>query len=387
MNLKRCVKCILPETFPGIKYDEHGVCNYCNEHRPVEVLGEDKLEAKLAKIRNKGAKYDVIVPISGGRDSSFVLHQMVKKYKMRVLALTVDSGFILPEGLGNIKTVTKALNVPHVWLRDEKKIKTAQQNCVIKFQGWLKKPSINTIVPVLNAGDKTMNLRMARYAKRNHIPLVMGGNYVGNCSFEEEHWKRGFMGVFPNDRGTFTTSAKMKLVFQLFLKEYLANPYNLKWAIFKEYFTGGLVYFFEKLFRPKDVEFLGFWDYIYWKEKEVESTVITQLGWKGALDHTTTWRIDDSAYPLLNYLYLKLVGFTEHDEMYSKMIRENQLTREEGLKRCLADHNSPWINGARLEASLKELGATRQQVDKALEMYRKKLLPKILNRQVADLTI
>lgn len=387
ITMKRCSRCILPETFPGINYDKNGVCNYCNDHQPVKVLGEDKLEAKLAQIRNQSKEYDVIVPISGGRDSSFVLHQMVKKYKMKVLSLTVDSGFILPEGIKNIETVTETLNVPHVWLRDDKKIRIAQQNCIIKFQGWLKSPSINTIVPVLNAGDKTMNLRMARHAKQNQIPLVMGGNYIGNCSFEEEHWKRGFMGVFPDDRGTFTTSAKIKLVYQFFIKEYLTHAYNYKWPVFKEYFTGGFVYFFEKLFRPKDIEFLGFWDYIYWKEKEVEETVINELGWKGAPDHTTTWRIDDSAYPLLNYLYLKLVGFTEHDEMYSKMIRENQINREEGLKRCLADHNSPWINGDRVNTSIQELGVTRQQVDEALEGYRKKLLPKILKRQVTDLTM
>ncbi|TRZ52678.1 hypothetical protein D4S03_03055 [bacterium] len=375
--MERCIKCILPETFPGIKYNSRGVCNYCLEQPPVKVLGPEALRKELARYRNKGKEYDCIVPISGGRDSTFVLYKIVIKYKMRVLTLTVDSGFILPEGLRNIKVITQKLKVPHVWLRDEKKIKTAQENTRIKFQGWLKKPSINTIVPVLNSGDKTMNLQMARYAKDNGIPLIIGGNFVGNSSFEEEHWKRGFMGVFPDDRGRFTIGAKIKLVACYFL-EFLKNPYNFKGSIISEYFTGGSVYFFEKLFRPKGIDFLGFFDYIYWNEKEIVKTVCDKLSWEGAADHTTTWRIDDSAYPLLNYLYYKLVGFTEHDEMYSKMIRENQLTREEGLKRCLADHDSLWINGTRVDASIENLGVTRQQVDQALERYRTKLLSKIL---------
>ena len=152
----------------------------------------------------------------------------------------------------------------------------------------------------------------------------------------------------------------------------------MNWYIFKEYVTGGAVYFFEPLFRPRDVSFLGFYDYIYWKEKDVEETIYRDLDWQGAPDHTTSWRIDDSAYPLMNYLYYKLVGFTEHDEMYSRMIREGQLTRDEALKRCEADHNSAWIHGPRLQESLKELGVTKEQLDDALEGYRESLMPLIL---------
>ena len=232
--MRVCTRCILPETFPGIKYDEEGVCNYCLEHKPVRVLGEEALKNKLSYYRSrKRGEYDCVIPISGGRDSSFVLHQMVKKYGIKVTTLTIDSGFILPEGVRNIETVIKALDVPHVWLRNEKKIKTAQENTRTKFRGWLKNPSINTIVPVLNAGDKTMNLQMARFARENGIPVVMGGNFIGNCTFEEEHWKRGYMGVFADDRGAFSTYDKIRLIFKFGL-EFIQNPYNFRPPIFME---------------------------------------------------------------------------------------------------------------------------------------------------------
>jgi tRNA(Ile)-lysidine synthase TilS/MesJ len=55
---------------------------------------EDTLTDLLDRYRGKGGEYDCIAPISGGRDSTYVLHQMVTSYNMRVLALTVDSGFI-----------------------------------------------------------------------------------------------------------------------------------------------------------------------------------------------------------------------------------------------------------------------------------------------------
>jgi len=108
---------VLPETFPGISFDEHGVCNYCNDYKKVEVKGEEELVSLLSKYRGKGKKYDCIVPISGGRDSSYVLNQIVKKYDMRVLALTVDNGAMMPDGYRNVDRVTQALKVDHVWLK------------------------------------------------------------------------------------------------------------------------------------------------------------------------------------------------------------------------------------------------------------------------------
>ena len=373
--MRRCTKCILPETFPGIRFDKDGVCNYCLNYELVKVLGQEELERVLSRYKNKGKEYDCIVPISGGRDSTFVLHQVVKKYKMRALALTVDSGFIMPEGIRNIKRVMEILNVPHVWLRDEKRIKTAKRNVKIKFHGWLKKPSINTIVPVLNSGDKTMNLRISNYAKQNKIPVVIGGNTVGNSRFEAEHWKTGFLGVFPDNNDKYSVCDRMKLLL-LFGLEYFRNSYNFKPSIFNEYVKGIAVYFFESLFKPKGVDSLGFFDYIYWNEKDILSTIYNELDWKSASDATTTWRIDDAAYPLMNYIYYKLVGFTEHDEMYSKMIRECQISRDEALARCLADHESRWIHGPRLLSSLEELEVTKEQVDEALDKYREKLLKK-----------
>jgi len=372
-DLRRCTRCILPETFPRIEFDEDGVCNYCLDYEPVRVYGEDEFLKVLIKFRDKGKKYDCIVPISGGRDSSFVLHQMVKKYKMRVLALTVDSGAITPEGYRNVERATEVLNVDHVWLKNENHIRTTQKNTKIKFHAWLKKPSINTIVPVLNAGDKRMNLRIYRYAHANNIPLVLGGNIIGNCTLEQEHFKTGFMGVFPNEKGVYSTNDKIKLFF-LFGWEFLRNYRNYHWSVFNEYLGGAFVYFFESLQKPDDVTPVGFYDYIYWNEKEVVPTICKELDWQGASDTTATWRIDDAAYPLIDYLYLGLVGFNEFDEFYSKLIREGQISRDEALKRCLSE-NAPRIPS--LIRAFKELEVTKEQVDDVIEKYRVKLLRKI----------
>jgi hypothetical protein len=141
---------------------------------------------------------------------------------------------------------------------------------------------------------------------------------------------------------------------------------------------GAYVYLFESLSKPEEVTPIGFYDYIYWNEKEVVPTIRNELDWQGASDTTATWRVDDSAYPLIDYLYLRLVGFNEFDEFYSKLIREGQISRDEALKRCFME-NVPRIPS--LMKTFEELEVTKEQVDKVLEKYRVKLLLKILKRK------
>ena len=230
-------------------------------------------------------------------------------------------------------------------------------------------------MPVLNSGDKTMNLQIYNYTKKNGVRLVVGGNNVGNSNFEQEHWKTGFLGIIPDERGVYSTPDKIRLLF-LFGCEFLKNSSNFQVPIIREYIEGAAVYFFESMLKPTSVRPLGFYDYIYWDEKKVVSTITKELDWKGAPDATTTWRIDDSAYPIIDYIYYKLVGFTSHDEIYSKMIREGQISREEGLKRCLADHESRWIHGSRLVGLLKDMEVSKKELDGVLEKYREKLAGK-----------
>jgi hypothetical protein len=375
-SLRRCSKCLLPETFPSIDFDENGVCNYCQSYEPVRVFGEESLVRELQKYRGKGERYDCIVAISGGRDSTFVLHQIVAKYKMRALALTVDSGFITEEGHRNVKAVTESLGVDHIYIRNESHIETSWKNLKIMFHAWLKKPSINTIVPVLNAADKTMNLQIYRYARENRIPLIIGGNIIGNCSFEQEHFKTGYMGVFPDERGNYTTFNKMKLV-ALFSWEFLKNTSHYHWSVIKGYVNGTLAYFFESLLKPPDVGALGFYDYIYWNEREILPTII-EIGWRGAEDTTATWRIDDMMYPLIDYIYLRLVGFNEFDEFYSKLIREGQISREEALRRCLSERIP---RSTVLSNLLDKLEVSKEELDNVLDSYRTKLMRKLLKKQ------
>ena len=60
------------------------------------------------------------------------------------------------------------------------------------------------------------------------------------------------------------------------------------------------------------------------------------------------------------------------------MIREGQISREEALERCSADHESQWIHGPRLLGIFEELEVSKEEVDEVLGEYREELLEKIL---------
>lgn len=376
-NMKRCTKCILPETFPGIEFNENGVCNYCLNYDPVKVFGKEEFERVLSKYTNKGGKYDCVVPVSGGRDSAFVLYRIVKKYKIRAVAVMIDVGDHTQEAIRNLKRMTDILNVEYVVLKDEKAVEKSKRNLKKNFHAWLKRPSISMIIPILTVAGKTMNRKLYKYAEEKKISLIMGGILVGNSSFEQDHFKTGYLGVFPDERGIYSTYAKIRLAF-LFGCEYMKNPYYLRMSSLKEGVNAFFAYFFGNLHKPNCIDMLGLFDYIYWSEKEILSTITEELDWKGASDTTTTWRVHDKYSSLYNYLYYNLVGFTEHDELYSKMIREEQISREEALKRCMSDHE-PRIPS--LMDIFEELDITKEQVDEVLGEYRVELLKKILRKQ------
>jgi hypothetical protein len=118
--VKRCNRCVLPETFPGIRFDEQGVCNYCHaEDRSQDPTAQktrykQKFE-KLWEQRDRGAStYDCLVSFSGGKDSSYTVALMAREYGAKVLALTVDNGFVSPRAFENARRVVEALGVDYM---------------------------------------------------------------------------------------------------------------------------------------------------------------------------------------------------------------------------------------------------------------------------------
>lgn len=115
INLIKCNKCLTPETHEAISFDEQGVCNVCrqNEYKQEKIdweKREEDLERILAEYRNK-YDYDCIVPFSGGKDSTYILWVLVKKYRLKPLVVSYDHGFYRPTLEENKKRTFRKLGV------------------------------------------------------------------------------------------------------------------------------------------------------------------------------------------------------------------------------------------------------------------------------------
>ncbi|TVR39921.1 MAG: N-acetyl sugar amidotransferase [Planctomycetota bacterium] len=100
VTVRRCVKCGLPETYETIEFDAHGVCNVCRqkEHRDTAIdwaARKQMLNQLVEEYRGKTA-YDVIVPFSGGKDSTWTLYYLMKEYNLKPLVVQFDHGFMRP---------------------------------------------------------------------------------------------------------------------------------------------------------------------------------------------------------------------------------------------------------------------------------------------------
>ena len=118
VSLKKCVKCLLPETYETIEFDEEGVCNICRsveyKQRNVDwVERKQQLSQLIEKYRGKN-DYDCIIPFSGGKDSTFALYYIVKnlKFKIKIFENLLDGSEHFALIKGNIKKgITPRLRV------------------------------------------------------------------------------------------------------------------------------------------------------------------------------------------------------------------------------------------------------------------------------------
>ena len=114
-----CQRCIYDERIPGITFDNQGVCNYCrqteqlNREYPTGDVGWRKLQSLAEEIRRSShrRRYDVVVGVSGGCDSSYLLYLTKEKLGLRPLAVHFDNTWDSRIAVENIYRVTRALDV------------------------------------------------------------------------------------------------------------------------------------------------------------------------------------------------------------------------------------------------------------------------------------
>ncbi len=112
--LRRCTRCLLPETQETITFDDQGVCSVCRQSEVKQNIdwGQRKkdLDAIIAKYRKNSPDYDAIVPYSGGKDSTFTAYYLYKEYGLRTLLVSYNHGFYTPTANYNRSLITQQIS-------------------------------------------------------------------------------------------------------------------------------------------------------------------------------------------------------------------------------------------------------------------------------------
>jgi N-acetyl sugar amidotransferase len=293
---------------PNIKFDESGVCERCNDYYnhilPMWNKGENKQEelnvlVDRIKKEGKGKQYNCLLGLSGGFDSSYMLHFAVKELRLRPLVFHVNAGFNLPIAEENIKRIVDKLRI-------ELKTDVINWNEVKDFQlAFFKSGVPHLDIPQ----DMAFVSVLDKYTVKNNIKYILNG---GNISTE--------VIVNPNAWGYWGTDMRhVKDILKQFgtveMKTYpFTNVINRK--IVMPYLRGVKVV---KLLNSipyvrKDAEklLIDEYGYVPYKQKHFES-LMTKF--------------------IEGYWLPKRFGYDVRRPQFSSLILTDQMTREEALEK------------------------------------------------------
>jgi len=313
----------MPDTVPGLGFDDRSVCGYCNDYREGELLGESALKEAVNSHKNNNLHWDCFIPLSGGRDSTYALYYAAKVLKRKVLAVSFDNEFHTPIARKNMETACCRLGV--------------ELKLIVSKKGYFKKIVRETIrcapslkqLSVCRACDIGIKSVVFRTALKHKIPLIIWG---------ESQYERT-MDMTPRALTALQglRSRYWKLLSPRF---YLGELYMLLFK--KEFRVPGNSIFSNRtpLLRDPSIKQVRLYDYIPWDRNEIKQVIQKELGWEKPEDSVTTWKIDCSLYPLVNYEFFKLFGCSKDCFGYSRMINSGRITREEALtqEQYLAEH-------------------------------------------------
>lgn len=329
-NLRRCTKCVMPETMPFIEFDGDGVCNYCRTYVPHRPLGLDALRELVAPFRSRTkGQPDCLVAVSGGRDSCYGLHILKAELGLNPVAYTYDWGMITDLARRNQARLCGKLGVEHILVSADipKKREYVRRN----VEAWLRRPTLG-MIPLFMAGDK----QYFHYANQIQRQLGVELSFLCENILERAHFKSGFMGVDEGHGRVFNVGfAKKMAVLRYHIVQYALNPRYINNSLFDTLFAFHSSY----LLKHDNIQL---YDYANWQEDEVVGVLRREYDWELATDTTSTWRIGDGTAAFYNYIYYNVAGFTENDALRSNQIRQGVMTRERALELVRQENEPRW---------------------------------------------
>jgi len=341
-EVKFCKKCVISNQRPSstneymhtkdtkhetITFDDEGVCYACraNEAKDNNIDWKDREEQLiqlLDEYRSKDGSYDILVPGSGGKDSSFQSHILKYKYEMHPLTVTWSPHIYTDIGWKNFRNWMYVGGFDNYLFTPNPKVhslltRLAVENLLHPFQPFI-------------LGQKTFAPKMA---VKFNIPLVMYGEMPGEYGAKVTITERKF--TTKNSGGYSIDYIGKKDLSELYLGgvrvDELLEKYKLTWGDIEPYLPSD-----PKILEEKDIEFHYLGYYLKWTPQECYYYAVENTGFEANPERTEgTYSkynsLDDRIDGFHYYTtYIKFgLGRASYDA--SQEIRNHHLTREDGV--------------------------------------------------------
>jgi hypothetical protein len=353
-SIARCEKCILPVTYPGINFNRQGVCSFCLEWTAEADSFENQRKNELDEIiqvyKGKG-KYDAIVGLSGGKDSSYVAYYLYKNYNLKILGVHFDNGYNSEYAMNNLALIVDKLKIDLITIRPNQHFIKKLYTHFLKKQGEFCQVC-NNMGYLLIASFYWNQKRLLGYS-----PLGVGG-----WSKKYDYQPRVSVTSMDYFFNNLTPELFEELMTQLFIEEDVVQAYmrlsDPRQAQINTKANNQLGDYAMKMIQLPD--------YVPWDLNEIPRILNRNLGWQQPPDRHDS-HFDCTLFPIKEYLKFKKYKLTQETIKNSIMIREGRMTREEAIKRIsLEQTEEPEI----FQIFLSELGISKIDVNDEAEWSR-----------------
>ena len=337
--MKICTRCIYDERVSSISFDENGVCNYCKQIDDLIVSygtgspeGEEKLLNIIEEIKKdgKGKKYDCVIGVSGGTDSSYLLYKSLE-WGLRPLAVHYDNTWNSAIATENIRKVLGKLKIDlYTHVVDNKEADDI-------FKSFL----YASVSEIEASTDLALAETMYRAANKHSLKYVLEGH-----SFVTE-------GITPVGKNYFD-GKYIKSIHRLFgkrpMKTYPLMTFTrfMKWILFKRI----------KKIRP-------YW-YINYNKENARAFLEKEFGWQYYGGH----HLENRMTAFFHSYYMPEKFKTDfRNNTLSALVRTGKYTREQAL----AEYNSPpHIEHELLVYFQKRLGLSDEEFERIMNLPKKR---------------
>lgn len=351
-----CKSCIIPNNFPNISF-KNKKCQFCNvkKHTPKKRLLNKK--NLLKQLNNKSnSKYDCLVPLSGGKDSSFILYYIVKKLKKKPLACFLKSNFTTPQAKKNVKNLCKELNVDLII----EKTSPFRKKIVKEGLNFYKASNQIYMKKICRNCENHLRFFSMKIADQYNIDKII----YGSSDFEDppssfiSKKSKKYRQKFGKEKITlskiYLEEFKPVIKAKKFIKAFRAFIFSYFYSVLDNLYLkipikDALNPFLEIKFDDKRV--IYFFDYVNYNPFKQIKILKKNTSWRGLKDKDI--RMDCYLHSFANLKYLKEMNISCLGFYYSNLVRNNLLSRKKAFLLEKNEQKNVMKNCSRIARKLK----------------------------------